>query len=293
MKQISNSNQRELLQHSTDGLPCAFYIDIYKENIYPWHWHDEMEAGYVQKGCLEASVNNQKFYLKEGEGIFINTGVPHSYANGDTRECAFPNILFHPSMLAGPTGSVFQEKYIAPLRNCTSLAYLVLAPEIPWQADILAKISESIQLLEKKDYGYELRARNTLSDLILQLNINCLKGKDKERDGSAAEILRMRKMLDYIHHNFAESLTVEQIASAASVSKRECLRCFRKTIASSPMQFTRQLRLQKAKHLLEDTTFSLLEISEQCGFQSQSYFTKLFREHEGISPGEYRKRRKF
>ena len=56
------------------------------------------------------------------------------------------------------------------------------------------------------------------------------------------------------------------------------------------MQYTIELRVQKARKLLLETDLPLLDICTECGFQDQSYFIKTFRERTGISPARFRKR---
>lgn len=289
MKPVCDSNQRELLCHTTGETSCAAYLDVYKQNSYPWHWHDEMEIACIEEGSLHLKINYQTLELSCGMGIFINTGVLHAYEHRQEGVCRMPNVLFHPAFLYGMEGSVFQKKYITPLMENVEISYIILQPDIPWQKHVLEQIRYSYQLCARQECGYEILLRNALSDIILQFYLHCLPGQGKENRGQSLENARMRKMLAYIQQYYTEPLTIEKIAAAASVSKRECLRCFKNTIEQSPMQYVREQRLEQAKKLLENTTFTLAEISEKCGFQSQSYFTQIFRECVGQTPGQYRK----
>ena len=83
-------------------------------------------------------------------------------------------------------------------------------------------------------------------------------------------------------------LTVAQIAASASVSKSECLRCFRASIGATPIQYLRQFRVQKAAELLVGTRLKISDVGAQCGFQEPSYFIKTFRELMGRTPAAYR-----
>lgn len=56
---------------------------------------------------------------------------------------------------------------------------------------------------------------------------------DKELQNNNTDTLRIKKMLDFIHNNYASKVKVDQIAAAASISQRECFRCFKNTINSS------------------------------------------------------------
>lgn len=55
------------------------------------------------------------------------------------------------------------------------------------------------------------------------------------------------------------------------------------------MQYVMDFRIREAKKMLSDSSLSLLDVCLNCGFQDQSYFTKVFREHTGLTPGKYKK----
>ena len=78
------------------------------------------------------------------------------------------------------------------------------------------------------------------------------------------------------------------IALSGDTNKRDCFRCFRALLGQTPTEYLTQYRLSMAAHLLLNTDHSLSSISEQCGFNTVSYFGKLFRKVYGTSPDRYR-----
>ena len=60
---------------------------------------------------------------------------------------------------------------------------------------------------------------------------------------------------------------------------------------TTPIQYVKLLRLQRAAELLLSSPESVAEIGARCGFQDPSYFTRSFRERYGCTPSEYRERR--
>ena len=115
-----------------------------------------------------------------------------------------------------------------------------------------------------------------------------LSGQEKE-DAKAD----MEKMLDYIENHFHENLDLSQIARAADIGERECLRCFKRVIQNSPMQYLLKYRVtQGAAMLLRSPASSVSEIAGQCGFNSSSNFSQMFGRFFQCTPREYRKRNK-
>ncbi|MGM9640617.1 MAG: helix-turn-helix transcriptional regulator [Faecousia sp.] len=104
------------------------------------------------------------------------------------------------------------------------------------------------------------------------------------RDGE-----RIKRMLQFIHEYFGDELNTTNIAKSACISESECLRCFRGTIGTTPIQYVRQYRLQQVCQLLTSTQEKIADIAARCGFQDISYFTRIFRETRGMVPPEYRK----
>lgn len=282
-------DRQETIQHGDKSFPCASYVDFYRneKEFYPWHWHEELEIAYVTEGTVTVSVNEQKYTLKAGEGIFINAGVLHAYSGGSSTEAKMPNILFKPSLIYATTESVFYQKYIKPLIFSTTLSHILLNRKNPWQAEILMRAEKVFMLMDEKNYGYEFEVRAALSELLLLIIKNSSKSINNKVK-SKTEVKRIRKMLNFIQINFADNINLQQIADSAFISRRECLRCFRHIVGMSPIQYVIELRIQKAKQLLLETDLSISDIYIACGFQNQSYFTKIFKSRTGLSPMKFR-----
>ena len=104
---------------------------------------------------------------------------------------------------------------------------------------------------------------------------------------SLRNIERLKQMLHFIQHNYAEDIHTADIAQSASVSESECLRCFRTTICTTPIRYLREYRIESAAQLLAAKNGRIADVAFQCGFQDVSYFTKTFRELKGCTPKEY------
>lgn len=152
--------------------------------------------------------------------------------------------------------------------------------------EILEEIKNSFQLTQDES-NYEINLREILSRIwceILDLTRPLLVNKariDKTSD-------KLKVMMIYIHEHHAEKLSVEQIASVAFISERECLRVFRDYLYLTPVEYLRSYRLQKACHMLTESSESITAIGQVCGLGNNSYFGKMFRENKGCTPLEYR-----
>ncbi len=83
---------------------------------------------------------------------------------------------------------------------------------------------------------------------------------------------------------------MDQLADYCNTSPRTLLRRFQKAVGLSPVQYTQQLRVERAKGLLESTVLSFEDITARCGYANVSTFSTVFKRWAQITPREYRKR---
>ena len=95
-------------------------------------------------------------------------------------------------------------------------------------------------------------------------------------------------MLTYIYEHYYENISIKDIAKAAYLSERECYHLFKNKLKSTPSTEIKNYRLQQACRMLAATSDSITEIRCCCGFNSPSYFSKIFYEALKCSPSEYR-----
>ena len=101
--------------------------------------------------------------------------------------------------------------------------------------------------------------------------------------------LRIQKMQAYIRAHYAESVSLDDIAGAANISRSEANRCFHAYVGCSPVDALIQYRLEMARRMLNETDFTVGRISQECGFNSENYFSRRYRLVYGCSPGSLRK----
>lgn len=283
MKLRIRSNQMEEVEGLYNEYPYVFHhVDLSKTTI-PWHWHEAVEFCYILSGSVKVSTAGQTQVFRKGEGLFLNSNVLMAMTEGN--DCVLDSHLFHPVFLSGHFKSVFETKYLNPVIQNRNLDMLPLRGETPIQNQLLQKLRQLSRLQEQQDV--ELQTRNLVSEIWLLL-LEELKHTEI-RSVPAKNQDRILTMLAFLQENYAQKLTLQDIAEAGAVSTRECLRCFRSSIHQSPMEYLMEYRIQAAARLLESTELSVTEISMRTGWGSGSYFTKTFREFRGKTPNAYRK----
>jgi len=100
----------------------------------------------------------------------------------------------------------------------------------------------------------------------------------------------MQTVFEYVMTNFHKSVTLDEIASIANMTKNAFCRYFKVRTNKSFFQFLIEVRIERASKLLaNDNELSVIEIAELCGFNNISNFNRKFKEIKHTSPLQYRK----
>lgn len=281
-------DKKELVRHGTAAFPVGCYHDDLRKDEVPWHWHEELEAGIIVEGRVRLAVGGRSLVLAAGQGFFVNSLVLHGC--WDAAGGVIHSLVFHPRLVGGSIDSVFYQSYVQPLAENTALEAVILRPETPWHREAMAFIGRAWEACAQEPPGYEFQVRAALSELVFLLQSNQPANQKQPAAKALRDGERIKQMLEYVHAHFAEALDTGAIAQAAAISESECLRCFRATIGTTPIQYVRQYRVQAAARLLLNGPEKIASVAAQCGFQDVSYFTKTFRELKGCTPAAYRKR---
>ena len=289
--EFRNGSRQELLPNIEPDFPyIASYaeIDKYIGRFVPWHWHKEIEMFYIESGVLEYYTPQGKIVFPKGSGGIVNSNVLHMTRpqSGIENNIQFLHI-FDTNFLSGQEGSRIEKKYITPFITATHVEILPLFPDVQEHVSILNKLYDSFKF-SSDDYGYELKLRSVIYDIWCQT----LKLTDKllNKRGNNCDINdKLKIMMIYIHEQYSQKISIAQIANAAFISERECFRIFNKYLNITPVQYLKNFRIEKACFMLTNTKESIINISYACGFGSSSYFGKVFNEHVGCKPLEYRK----
>ncbi len=244
-----DDSARELMEHGTAAFPIACYHDDLQAEPVPWHWHEELEVLVVSEGMILATAGGEKFRLGKGEGLFINAGVLHGDWPLNAGSCRLHSMVFHPRLVGGNPDSVFWQKYLQPLLTDPSRPCAVLRPTVDWQHEAIEDMERAFRAVVNEIPGYEFKTRAALSEMIFQLvsHAPAVQAMPKKALRSAD---RIKTMLQFIQEHYAEDISVEQVASSASISPSECLRCFHDMIGTTPNQYLRDQRAQRAAELL-------------------------------------------
>lgn len=285
---ILDHQLREHIPHKATEFPVSYYHDELVELPNwegPFHWHPDFEIATAASGVLEYQVGQQHITLEAGDSIFVNGNMLHRVRqlSGDTPD-PIPIIIFSGVALA-PEHSTIYQKYIHPIAQCNSLPFVVFRHENSSHSEINRLIQDTYRCLNEQAQCYEMAVQRNISRIFEYLfcHLDGFPKSEATRIQLKSQV-RLQKMLTYIYEHYHQTVTLEEIAHAAHISRSEAGRCFHTYMGCSPVDALIQYRLQTARRLLSDKTLTLQAISSACGFHSVNYFSRKFKQAYGHSP---------
>lgn len=283
------TNQLEEIEGITSEYPYVMHHTNLAETRIPWHWHEELEFCYVKSGTVKLTTTSGSFLFQPGEAYFINTNILCTMEPLSYQEDAFiDSHLFHSVFLSGHFHSIFETKYMEPVLKNKKLEFLAIRGENQRQKDILYKLRQAAAL--QNHTNTEFQTRNLFSEIWLLLLEEALASEKNSVPVKLINQERIQTMLSFIQSNFADKISLEDIAASVSIGKREALRCFQNSIHQTPFEYLLAYRIEIAEKLLKTTNHSIVEIALQSGFNNEAYFCKVFKKMTGMTPGTYRKK---
>ncbi|WP_127496622.1 response regulator transcription factor [Paenibacillus glycanilyticus] len=142
------------------------------------------------------------------------------------------------------------------------------------------KLVEAVELAFRKEE--ELNRIERMERLV---DTKLLETTEQETQYSAP----VKEAIQYVDERLHEPVTMRDIADHLHMNASYFSVLFKEQTGLTFSDYLTRRRVQRAKELLTNTRLSINEIAEKAGYQTAKYFVKVFRSHEGVSPGQYRK----
>ena len=253
-------------------------------NYFFWHYHPEFELVYVEATTGIRHVGQHISSFMGSDLVFIGSNIPHlNFDYGIKTSYHQTVVQVKENFLAD---ALYQTPEFLPIQQLFNKAHLGLSfygetkkivshklakMQRQGKFDRLLSLLEVLQILAQSDEVIRLNEQDTSVKLFLN---------DK---------IRMGAIYKYIHANYNETTNVNEVAASVHLSTAAFCRYFKKQTKMTFTEFVNQYKITQAKTLLlQDKSVS--EVCFQSGFESLSYFNKLFKKITGENPSAFKKR---
>nr|WP_300004363.1 AraC family transcriptional regulator [Tissierella sp.] len=242
------------------------------------HMHPFTELFYVVKGKGLFIVEDTKINVEEDDLVIVNSNVSHTESSLDSSPLEYIVLGFNGMSI------VLDNKLNAEkdnLYNYSKHNYKSYKTEVLFFMDLILKE------VKEKEENYENICHNLLQILVLNIIRNT---HAKLTMSPTSDINKECSYVQkYIDIHYASDITLDYLASIVFMNKYYLIHEFKKYIGTSPIEYLINKRISISKTLLETTDYSMEQISQIVGFNSQSYFNQIFKKRVGKTPTLFRK----
>jgi len=249
------------------------------------HQHQCAEIGLCVEGSGVFVVGEKVMEFSAGDVTFINSTEVHLARSMPGTVSRWHWIYFDPLRLTSV--SPFEHSLLDPVPlGGPNFHNVIHAVESPHLGFISSRIVEELG-------ANALGSATTLSALAAEFMVLLHRARPLEaaKSGRSAspQFERISPAIALIARNFAEPLSLEQLARACSMSEPTLRRAFTAAMGCSPREYWLDVRLQMSATMLRSTTMTVVEVSRAVGFSTLSSFNKLFLKRFGAAPRNWRR----
>lgn len=255
----------------------------------PCHWHEEIEVLVIEKGSFTVIIDGNAFTGSAGDVFFFHSCQLHQI-QGHPGKNAFYSFVFSLHALYFREQDYVQTTLLEPLGEKWCFPKLV-APGNPCYRGLIAILEELRRLEKERPVAFQLLVKAELYRMIAlfkQHQAFVLKEKPSQEHSYTA--LRLKQVLQYIADHYMEPLSLEQAAGIMHMSAKYFSSYFSDALHISFVQYINRYRIEQACILLQTTALSIMEVGQQVGYCNFSYFIRRFKEFQGCTPIQYRRK---
>lgn len=268
-----------------DFNPTIFFACKKKmESQSEYHCHDFAELTYILSGKGKYMVDGMVYNVKAGDIIMCNPGVKHQNIEVNPKE---PTIEF----FTGFTDFEFRgmEPNSIQFQNGTCL----LQTSLETRQEISKYCYDMLAEQETCKLGKYFMLKAKLMQILL-LILREMEPAQNQQIGCRFESYNknyvVKKIISYLNENYNKKISLDQIARNMYLSPVYISKIFKEETGESPINYLIQIRLEKAKDMLEQgKEKSIKNVATIVGYDDVYHFSKLFKKHYGISPLYYKK----
>lgn len=242
-------------------------------HVYPWHWHEEIQISALEEGPGFLYFRGAEHPTPPGSLLFVPPGEVHTNRHATPGGCTYRTLNVGPDLVSRAFGDLSGAERAFSLRQ-----------PVVQDRELFRLFVTTHQRLE--DHPPRVVTDGLLMRLLDELLQRTSSLRRREGLGRE-EHLAIRRAREYLAQHYSETVSLEELSRVANLSPYHLHRVFTRETGLSPHAFQTQVRLSRAKTLLNQGK-PLRTVAAETGFADQSHFTREFKRFVGLTPGAYR-----
>lgn len=268
-----------------DGLMVEQVERDREYSMYSRHFHESYELYFLLAGERYYFIDKETFLVKAGMAVLVGRNQLH--------KTSMAGSCYHDRILLQMDGAIFQ-----PHLACTGAASMkelfdILNGTVEYsQKDwpVVLWLLEQIKLeLRSRAIGYE----GVVKMMVIHLLVLTVRNKCRQQTAGEAQTpmhQKIREITGYLLTHYDARISLDDLAARFYISKSYLCRIFREVTGVTLIEYQNMARIKAAQKLLKETRLPVTEIAARVGFESITYFERVFKKFTGENPLRYRKK---
>nr|MCR5581736.1 AraC family transcriptional regulator [Pseudobutyrivibrio sp.] len=250
--------------------PCTIPLDF--ESV-PLHWHEDTEFIYVKKGRGIIVIDGEEKDVSAGDIAFLLPGRVHGIFQYGSESMEYENILFDSKMFASATDD-FYDSFLLPFFESAVAIPSIFRPGVTGYESIRKYLDSNDNISSHREGAWGLAIKGNM--YLLLFNLVTLY-EEKIDAATKKKVDKLKPVIKHVELHYSEPTTVEEMAQLAGFSQSHFMRFFKEVFGVSFVTYLNDYRLSMAARLLLSTEDSILDISQQVGYENLSHFNRQFK----------------
>ena len=248
---------------------------------FKWHYHPEYELTYIVSGSGYRIVGNSHEHFSSGDLVLLGNNLPHTWWGKNEDGSPSEAIVIQ-----------FSSEFIEPflrLNEGQSIKELLAksAKGIRFESDS-SMVENLMSLSETKELNSILSLLSLLQDLTEKPTANLCADSYHNVISKKFET-RINKVCTYIQNHYSKSISLKQVSDLVFMTESNFCKFFKKATSTTFSDYLNDLRINEACHLLLYSEDTVSKIAHDCGFESLSYFNRVFLRKKQLTPSGFRR----
>jgi len=261
----------------------SFYAFRYQVPFFQfkWHYHPEFELTYIVKGNGYRIVGNSYETFSDGDLVLLGSNLPHTWSEKLEEGINSEAVVIQFSLEFILPFLVFNESSL--IKKMLDNSYRGISFEKDDQL-----ISKIVELTTTSGMDKILKFLSLLDDLSKK-QLSPIAPNTFHNVVSKKSEMRINKVCLFIQNNFYHKMYLKESADLIHLTESNFCKFFKKATGKTYSDYVNEIRINETCRLLIQTDKTVSQISFECGFETLSYFNRVFLYKKEMTPSVYRK----